>query len=156
MKMHVAMKYFETTTDGVSRGWRKAFEDDAVHPTAGADDKAIVKISDHFLLDLNATPAGDDLIVEEDNDDAQSSCNGFSDWVSDPVHETELSCDEYAFQDCCSVERPWEEEADEEDGEVNMSAKRRHINSKNCIDSSGANEVERNKIFWETCLASGF
>ncbi|CAM8977107.1 hypothetical protein QQ045_030577 [Rhodiola kirilowii] len=61
-KMHVAVKYFETTTDGVSRGWRKALEDDAVHPTAGSDDKPIAKISDHFLLDLNAAPAGDDLI----------------------------------------------------------------------------------------------
>ncbi|KAL9670947.1 hypothetical protein QQ045_008510 [Rhodiola kirilowii] len=118
----------------------------------------LIEFSDESEADLDSSKpaAAASIEVEEDNDDAQSSCNGFSGWVSDPDHETELSRDEYAFQDFCRVERPWEEDAEEEEGEVNMSAKRRHSNSKNCIDGSGANEVERNKIFWETCLASGF
>uniref|UniRef100_A0A7N0T8U1 Uncharacterized protein n=1 Tax=Kalanchoe fedtschenkoi TaxID=63787 RepID=A0A7N0T8U1_KALFE len=142
--------------------------------------KQTMDLSSFFLIEFSddsEADLGPSIVaasVEDNNtDDAQSSCNdscGVLGWdYSYPDHGIELYNDDgsYAFQDCTAgvVERPWEEfYEEEEEGEVNMSGRRRHNNSKasSCIHDGGSrdqqpvSEMEKNKNFWETCLASGF
>ncbi|XP_057507845.1 uncharacterized protein LOC130790823 [Actinidia eriantha] len=130
------------------------------------DEKKVVDVSSFMLFEATGDSEANselnmdvDVVTdEEDEEDAEScSCDNLLD--RGPIAELEEFDDENLAHAHEEVHPVIDDDDDSDDDEVMMSSMvkdRQHKKSKGCVESAMElmSEMEKSKLFWETCLAS--